>query len=132
MKHSSNSIELFCNDSSLKILLINKSQDESIDARNSSSNYLAEVAFAITPVLKVKGKLDQAVIFDPIRGELFTASRGKGAQLNGMRIRVQAHKELSGTVIATGFPFKHKQHTNAYMAMFSSLMRSLDFMSAPR
>jgi len=93
-----------------------------IDPLDGTTNFIKGIPhFAVSIALKVKGKLDQAVIFDPIRGELFTASRGKGAQLNGMRIRVQAHKELSGTVIATGFPFKQKQHTNAYMAMFSSL-----------
>ena len=52
----------------------------------------------------MKGKLDQAVVFDPIRGEVFSASRGKGAQLNGMRIRVKAHKELAATIISDRFP----------------------------
>ena len=69
----------------------------------------------------MKGKLDQSVIYDPIRGELFTASRGKGAQLNGFRIRVKQSKELKGSILATGFPYKHKQHTNAYLEMFKTL-----------
>ncbi len=93
-----------------------------IDPLDGTTNFIKGIPhFAVSIALKVKGKLDQAVIFDPIRGELFTASRGKGAQLNGMRIRVKAHKDLSATIIATGFPFKQKQHTNAYMAMFTSL-----------
>jgi len=93
-----------------------------IDPLDGTTNFVKGIPhFAVSIALKVKGKLDQAVIFDPIRGELFTASRGKGAQLNSMRIRVKAHKELSGTIIATGFPFKQKQHSAAYMAMFSSL-----------
>ena len=93
-----------------------------IDPLNGTNNFIKGIPqFAVSIALKVKGKLDQAVIFDPIRGELFTASRGKGAQLNNMRIRVKSHKDLSATILATGFPYKHRQHTKAYMAMFTSL-----------
>ena len=93
-----------------------------IDPLDGNTNFIKGIPhFAVSIALKVKGKLDQAVVYDPIRGELFTASRGKGAQLNGMRIRVQAHKDLAATIIATGFPVKHKQHTTAYMNMFTSL-----------
>ncbi len=103
-----------------------------VDPLDGTANFVKGIPhFAVSIALKVKGKLDQAVIFDPIRGELFTASRGKGAQLNGFRIRVQSHKDLSGTVLATGFPFKHKQHSQAYMAMFSSLfMKTSDMRRA--
>ncbi len=99
-----------------------------IDPLDGTTNFIKGIPhFAVSIALKVKGKLDQAVIFDPIRGELFTASRGKGAQLNGFRIRVKNHKDLSGTILATGFPFKHKQHTTAYMAMLNALfMKSSD------
>lgn len=93
-----------------------------IDPLDGTTNFVKGIPqFAVSIALKVKGKLDQAVVFDPIRGELFTASRGKGAQLNGFRMRVNKNKELAGTVIATGLPFKNKQHTAAYMEMFSSL-----------
>lgn len=95
-----------------------------IDPLDGTTNFIKGIPhFAVSIALKVKGKLDQSVIFDPIRGEIFTASRGKGAQLNGMRIRVKNHKDLSATILATGFPFKQKQHTTAYMAMFSSLFQ---------
>ena len=93
-----------------------------IDPLDGTTNFIKGIPhFAVSIALKVKGKLDQAIIYDPIRGELFTASRGKGAQLNSTRIRVKNHKELNGTIIATGFPFKHKQHTNAYLEMFKTL-----------
>lgn len=93
-----------------------------IDPLDGTTNFVKGIPhFAVSIALKVKGKLDQAVIYDPIRGELFTASRGKGAQLNGFRVRVNQHKDLSGAIIATGFPFKHKQHTNAYLEMFKTL-----------
>lgn len=93
-----------------------------IDPLDGTTNFVKGIPhFAVSIALKVKGKLDQAVIFDPIRGELFTASRGKGAQLNGFRIRVKQNKELKGAVLATGFPFKQKQHTDAYLNMFKAL-----------
>lgn len=93
-----------------------------IDPLDGTTNFVKGIPhFCVSIALKVKGKLDQAVVYDPIRGELFTASRGKGAQLNGFRIRVKQPKELSGAVLATGFPFKQKQHLDSYMNMFKAL-----------
>ncbi len=93
-----------------------------IDPLDGTTNFVKGIPhFAVSIALKVKGKLDQAVIYDPIRGELFTASRGKGTQLNNFRMRVKQHKDLNGTVLATGFPYKHKQHTDAYLNIFKSL-----------
>ncbi|MBO9489213.1 inositol-1-monophosphatase [Endozoicomonas sp. G2_1] len=93
-----------------------------IDPLDGTTNFVKGIPhFAVSIALKVKGKLDQAVVFDPIRGELFTASRGKGAQLNGFRIRVNQAKELNGAVLATGFPFKQKHHIDSYLAMFKDL-----------
>ncbi|WP_448569025.1 inositol-1-monophosphatase [Thalassotalea ganghwensis] len=93
-----------------------------IDPIDGTTNFVKGIPhFAVSIALKVKGKLDQAVVYDPIRGELFTASRGKGAQLNGFRIRVKQPKELTGAVLATGFPFKQKQHMNAYLDIFKTL-----------
>lgn len=99
-----------------------------IDPLDGTTNFVKGIPhFAVSIALKVKGKLDQAVVYDPIRGELFTASRGKGAQLNGFRIRVKQSKELTGAILATGFPFKQKQHTPAYMKMFQTLfMKTAD------
>lgn len=93
-----------------------------IDPLNGTTNLVKGIPhFAVSIALKVKGKLDQAVIYDPIRGELFTASRGKGAQLNGFRIRVKQSKDLSGAILATGLPVRQKQHLDAYLAMFKTL-----------
>lgn len=93
-----------------------------IDPLDGTTNFVKGIPhFSVSIALKVKGKVEQAAIYDPIRGELFTASRGTGAQLNGCRIRVKQHKEITGTVLATGFPFKAKQHLNAYLEMFKAL-----------
>ena len=81
-----------------------------IDPLDGTTNFIKGIPhFAVSIALLYKGRLDQAVIFDPIRGEIFTASRGKGAQLNGYRIRVTKPRDLTDTVLATGLPFKNKQ-----------------------
>ena len=93
-----------------------------IDPLDGTTNFVKGIPhFAVSIALKVKGKLDQAVVFDPIRGELFTASRGKGAQLNGFRIRVKNSKELTGAIVATGFPFKQKFNIDNYLEMFKAM-----------
>ena len=54
-----------------------------------------------------RGQLEHGVVYDPMRQELFTASRGKGAHLDGRRIRVSGEKNLDRSLIGTGFPFRH-------------------------
>lgn len=95
-----------------------------IDPLDGTTNFIKGIPhFSVSIALKVKGKIEQAVVLDPVRGELFSASRGKGAQLNGFRIRVNKNKDMSAAILATGFPVKHKQHSIAYMAMFSTLFQ---------
>ena len=90
-----------------------------VDPLDGTTNFIKGIPhFSVSIALKVKGKLDQAVIYDPMRGELFTASRGAGAQLNGYRIRCSKAKEIEGTVLATGFPHKSKHRLDAYLGMF--------------
>ncbi len=86
-----------------------------IDPLDGTTNFVKGIPhFAVSIALLYKGRLDQAVVFDPIRGELFTASRGKGAQLNGYRIRASKSKDLQETVLATGLPFKDKSRFGEY------------------
>ncbi len=95
-----------------------------IDPLDGTRNFIQGIPhFSISIALKVKGKLDQAVVYDPMRSELFTASKGSGAQLNGYRIRVDNAKELEGTILATGFPFKHKHEMEPYFDILKSLFR---------
>lgn len=82
-----------------------------IDPLDGTSNFIAGIPhFAVSIALLFKGKLDQAVVFDPIRGELFTASKGSGSQLNGYRIRCGKAKELDNTILATALPFRDKSN----------------------
>jgi myo-inositol-1(or 4)-monophosphatase len=93
-----------------------------IDPLDGTTNFIKGIPhFAVSIALMHKGRLDQAVVFDPIRGELFTASRGGSAQLNGFRIRASNNRELSNSILATGFPFKNKQALPEYMNSFEKI-----------
>ena len=78
-----------------------------IDPLDGTTNFIHGIPhFAVSLACLYKGQLEHAVILDPIRREEFTASRGKGAQLNGRRMRVSSRKSLDGALIGTGIPFK--------------------------
>lgn len=68
--------------------------------------------FAISIAILHKGKVEHGLIYDPNRDELFTASRGKGAQLNDRRIRVSSRKRLEECLLGTGFAYRHTDKTN--------------------
>lgn len=93
-----------------------------IDPLDGTTNFIKGIPhFAVSIALMHKGRLDQAVVFDPIRGELFTASKGAGAQLNGFRIRASNARELNQTVLATAFPFKNKASMPQCLESFAKI-----------
>ncbi|MGL9769627.1 MAG: inositol-1-monophosphatase [Sodalis sp. (in: enterobacteria)] len=93
-----------------------------IDPLNGTNNFIKRFPhFGVTIAARIKGRTEVAVIYDPMRNELFTASRGQGAQLNSYRLRGGTARDLNGTILATGFPFKQKQHINSYIAMVNKL-----------
>jgi myo-inositol-1(or 4)-monophosphatase len=96
-----------------------------IDPLDGTTNFLRGVPhFAVSIACKYRGRLEHAVVLDPVRQEEFTASRGRGAALNGRRLRVSARKSLDGALIGTGFPFRNEQveHLDHYLNMFRSLV----------
>lgn len=93
-----------------------------IDPLDGTTNYLRGIPhFCISIALLHKGSVQQGVVYDPVREELFTASRGAGAQLNGRRLRIDPKVELKGALLATGFPFKAKYKLPEYQHMFNNL-----------
>ncbi len=93
-----------------------------IDPLDGTTNFLHGFPqFAVSVALKHKGILDQAVVYDPLRQELFTASRGVGAFLNDRRIRVSQRRELAGSLIGTGFPYRALEQLDAYIGVFRKL-----------
>jgi myo-inositol-1(or 4)-monophosphatase len=79
-----------------------------IDPLDGTTNFVRGIPhYAVSIACLYKGKLEHAVIVDPVRREEFTASRGRGAQLNGRRIRVSKLSSLDGALLGTGIPFKN-------------------------
>ena len=94
-----------------------------VDPLDGTTNFIHGFPqFAVAIALKYRGRLDQAVVYDPLRQELFTASRGEGALLNDRRIRVTQHPSLPGALLGTGFPFRELQHLDRYLAMLKALI----------
>jgi myo-inositol-1(or 4)-monophosphatase len=94
-----------------------------IDPLDGTTNFLhAYPQFAVSIGVRNKGNLEQAVVFDPLRNELFTASRGQGAQLNGRRMRVSRVNRMEDALLATGFPFRQVQHMEFWIQTFRSLL----------
>ncbi|MDT8388001.1 MAG: inositol-1-monophosphatase [Thiogranum sp.] len=95
-----------------------------IDPLDGTTNFLhAFPQFSVSIALQHKGRLEQAVVYDPVRQELFTASRGNGAFLDNRRIRVSKQKDLHGALLGTGFPYKEQQYLDAYLAMLKALIK---------
>ena len=81
-----------------------------IDPLDGTTNFLYGIPhYAVSIALKKDGKLDQAVIYDPMKDDLFHATRGGGAFLNNRRIRVSKRLSLENAVLATGIPFRPEQ-----------------------
>ena len=82
--------------------------------------------FAVSIACQQRGRLEIAVIYDPMRQEIFTAARGGGAHLENRRIRVSKQRGLEGALLGTGFPFRDERLAtlDTYFAMLSALMPS--------
>lgn len=103
-----------------------------IDPLDGTTNFLHGFPqYAISIALLVKGQLDQAVVYDPTRNELFTASKGAGAFLNDRRIRVSRRAKLAEALIGTGFPYRDFTHLDAYTGMFRDLVQKTSGLRRP-
>lgn len=93
-----------------------------IDPLDGTTNFLHGFPqFAVSIALQHRNKLVAAVIYDPLRQELFTASRGNGAYLDDRRIRVSKRKDLKGALLGTGFPFRNMENIERYIETFRIL-----------
>ena len=95
-----------------------------IDPLDGTTNYLHGFPFfAVSIGILRRGRPEHAVVYDPLRQEIFTASRGAGATLNDRRIRVRKARSLEGALLGTGFPPRIGPHLDSYLAMFRSLFQ---------
>lgn len=97
-----------------------------IDPLDGTTNYLHGFpVFAVSIGVQEKGRLEHGVVYDPLRQELFTASRGDGAQLDGRKIRVSGQSDLQHALIGTGFPFRDADMDLApYMKMLEKTLHN--------
>jgi myo-inositol-1(or 4)-monophosphatase len=95
-----------------------------IDPLDGTTNFMHGFPqFAVSIGVQIRGRMEHAVVFDPMRQELFTASRGDGAQLDGRRIRVSKQITLEGSLIATGFPYRvDSPWLDEYLAMMKAVL----------
>ncbi|HEY6482889.1 MAG TPA: inositol monophosphatase family protein [Steroidobacteraceae bacterium] len=95
-----------------------------IDPLDGTTNFLHGFpTFCVSIACQQKGRLEHAVIYDPISQELFTASRGGGAHLDNHRLRVSKQRGLEGALISTGFPYRaNARFMECYLAMLKAVM----------
>ena len=111
----------------IKEVLLEAYPKHAILAEESGAQGDSEFQWIIDPLdgttMQHKGVLTNAVIYDPSRNDLFTASRGAGAFLNDRRLRVSRCEYLKDALIGTGFPFRDFTHLDTYLGIFRELMQ---------
>jgi len=95
-----------------------------IDPLDGTTNFIHGFpVYCVSIALQVRGRIEQAVVYDPSRNDLFTATRGRGAFLNDRRIRVSKRTQLKECLISTGFPFRPGDNFNQYLLMMGDVMQ---------
>jgi myo-inositol-1(or 4)-monophosphatase len=104
-----------------------------IDPLDGTTNFLHGFpVFAVSIAVMMRGRLEHGVIYDPMRQERFTASRGAGAQVDGRRMRVSQTRQVSHALIGTGFPYRPESDwTGAYLAMLADVTRETSGVRRP-
>ena len=93
-----------------------------IDPLDGTTNFIHGFpVYAVSIALAWRGVVQQAVVYDPSRNDLFIASRGRGAYLNERRLRVSKRLRLADSLIGTGFPFRKGENFKRYMKMFEEI-----------
>ncbi|MBA4349147.1 MAG: inositol monophosphatase [Thermodesulfovibrio sp.] len=93
-----------------------------IDPLDGTTNYIhGYPVFSVSIALQYRKEIILGVIFDPLKNELFSAEKGKGAFLNGHPINVSAVSTLQSSLITTGFPFRKKEFIDDYLKLFKNI-----------
>ncbi len=96
-----------------------------IDPLDGTTNFIHGLpTYAVSIALAFRNQVQQAVVYDPARNDLFFASKGRGAFLNDKRLRVSKRTRLADGLIGTGFPFRKGDAFARYMKMLETMMQS--------
>jgi len=94
-----------------------------IDPLDGTTNFLHGFPqYCVSIALAHRGQVTQGVIYDPVRNDLFTATRGRGAFLNERRIRVSRRQHLRDCLVGTGFPFRDGSYLDTYLQMMKTMI----------
>jgi myo-inositol-1(or 4)-monophosphatase len=94
-----------------------------IDPLDGTTNFIHGFPFyCVSIALAVKGKIEQAVVYDPTRNDLYTATKGRGAFVNDRRLRVSKRTDLRQCLLATGFPFREGDNFKQHLAILGDIM----------
>ncbi|MDR2165817.1 MAG: inositol monophosphatase [Zoogloeaceae bacterium] len=103
-----------------------------VDPLDGTTNFIHGFPqYAVSIALAKGGQIEQAVVFDPTRNELFTASKGNGAFLNDRRIRVSRRAKLNEALIGTGFPYRVFEHIDVYLDIFREIAQKATGLRRP-
>ncbi|MGH8662154.1 MAG: inositol monophosphatase family protein [Burkholderiales bacterium] len=95
-----------------------------VDPLDGTTNFIHGFPqYCVAIALKHREIVTQAVVYDPARNDLYTATRGRGAFLNDQRMRVSKRIHLRSSLIGTGFPFRQLEHMEAYLAILRDVMK---------
>ena len=95
-----------------------------IDPLDGTTNFIHGFpVYCVSIALQVRGRIEQAVVYDPTRNDLFTATKGRGAYMNERRIRVSKRVRLNECLISTGFPFRPEDDFNKYLRLMGDVMQ---------
>ena len=96
-----------------------------IDPLDGTTNFIHGLpVYAVSIALAFRGQVQQAVVYDPTRNDMFYASKGRGAFVNDKRLRVSKRVRLTECLIGTGFPFRKGDNFKRYLQMFEEVMQS--------
>ena len=96
-----------------------------IDPLDGTTNFIHGFPqYCVSIALQQRGQITQAVVYDPTRNDLFTATKGAGAYLNEKRIRVGKRDKVADALIGTGFPFRDMQQLDEYVEMFKVVVKN--------
>ena len=95
-----------------------------IDPLDGTTNFIHGFpVYAVSIALAHRNVVQQAVVYDPTRNDLFYATKGRGAYLNDRRLRVSRRTRMSDALIGTGFPFRRGDNFKRYLKMFEAVMQ---------
>ena len=96
-----------------------------IDPLDGTTNFIHGFpVYAVSIALSFRGQIQQAVVYDPTRNDLFYATKGRGAFLNDKRLRVSKRIRIAEALIGTGFPFRKGDNFKRYLKMFEELSQA--------